>query len=319
MKRFWPPIIALLISAPILTELLSNNVPAPQFFEPRIFLGLATIGYGLPVLVLRELAVRWRAGVAGRIALGLVYGLYNEGLIARTLFLPVHVPIQVFDHYGFFGGINFSWAAVILVWHAFHAFLFPLLLVHAIFPAAAREPWVPARYGWVMAALLFIVASLAFFRSDPINPRPTPFLYVGLLAAMAALVFWARHLPVETAPSSTPIRIWLAGLSGMVFVVSFFLLPILWAHFQVHPMFYFIYVVANLAVALVLLQRKGTMPALLFFGLGAELTTALFCLAGAIGHGSLVNLITDLIFCGLFISAFGALRRPGRLGQGQAG
>ncbi|MES2776031.1 MAG: hypothetical protein V4722_17775 [Bacteroidota bacterium] len=122
---YWKPALLLLFITPVLTELLANNIPAKELFRPKLFLMLATLVYG-PVLLLRELALRWNLRLAGYIVLGLVYGIYNEGLLGKTFFQQ-QIANTTFVDYGFVGGTNLPWAAVISVFHAFYAFLFPIL------------------------------------------------------------------------------------------------------------------------------------------------------------------------------------------------
>ena len=78
----------------------------------RVLMAMMTIGYGFAVLLLREQAVRMRAGGISILLLGLIYGIYNEGIIAKT-FLRVHgVPIKTFDSYGLYEGVETGWAIV---------------------------------------------------------------------------------------------------------------------------------------------------------------------------------------------------------------
>ena len=77
MRAHWKPTVALLLAAPFLTELLSGNLPASVFFRPQVYPFLATVGYGFPILLLREFAVRRQLGLASLFLLGLVYGIFN--------------------------------------------------------------------------------------------------------------------------------------------------------------------------------------------------------------------------------------------------
>ena len=65
MRSHWKPLLALLLTTPFLTELLSDSMPAREFFRPPVLLFLATVGYGFPILLLREFAVRRHLGLAG--------------------------------------------------------------------------------------------------------------------------------------------------------------------------------------------------------------------------------------------------------------
>ena len=133
MRAHWKPVLSLLLLAPFLTELLSGNLPASQFFQPQVYVFLATVGYGFPILLLREFAVRRRLGLAGLFMLGLVYGIFNEGILARTFYLASNVPIKTFDGYGYVFGVAIPWAITISIWHALHSFVYPIVAVSYFF------------------------------------------------------------------------------------------------------------------------------------------------------------------------------------------
>jgi hypothetical protein len=118
-------LLTLVFSAPILTEIVSGNTPAHGLLDPRIGLFLF-MAYSLPLLVIRELTLRWRLTTLGVFPLGLAYGIWNEGLLAQTLIRFEQLPIDKFDRYIYAAGFNFSWAAMIVPWHALLAVVFPL-------------------------------------------------------------------------------------------------------------------------------------------------------------------------------------------------
>ena len=63
------------------------------FFNPGTFLFLF-LGYGVPVLLIREFVVRYNFGLAGTFALGMAYGVFNEGFLAKTMILGTTSPFQ---------------------------------------------------------------------------------------------------------------------------------------------------------------------------------------------------------------------------------
>jgi hypothetical protein len=117
------PAITLMLIAPVFTELLTATVPVHVMVRLVLFLSLGTIGYGFPVLLLRECRSE-KGGGSAHILLGLVYGIYNEGWIAKS-FLQTHgLPIPNFDGYGFFGGMELGGGMSMSAWHAFTCFCF---------------------------------------------------------------------------------------------------------------------------------------------------------------------------------------------------
>ena len=98
--------ILLTMYLPILTgEIMTTSVSVMHFLHPGVFLVLS-ITYGFSVLRMHELVVRWRLGLAGILLLGLAFSIYSEGLGARTVLLSRNVPLDTFDHYSMFLGLN---------------------------------------------------------------------------------------------------------------------------------------------------------------------------------------------------------------------
>lgn len=102
------------------------------------------MGYGFPVLVIREIAVRRNLGLLALFALGVIYGIYNEGFVARTISIePFHTPVDAFAAYGLVGNIRIPWALTITTWHALHAAIYPIAFAHYLFPGSASHGSVP--------------------------------------------------------------------------------------------------------------------------------------------------------------------------------
>ena len=143
----------------VFPELFSGNTPIGEFFRPPILL-LFIVAYGLPILVIREWAVRRGTGWFGIFVMGLGYGLVNEGVFARTIFRETGVPIDTFDHYSYAFGVNWGWAAFIATWHAVASVLLPIALSERLFPA--RGAWIDSRGLAVLAGAVLVTGS-AFF------------------------------------------------------------------------------------------------------------------------------------------------------------
>src|SRR5260370_5087519 len=100
------PVITLMLITPFLTEVLTTNVSITAMLHPKVLLAMMTIGYGFAVLVLRELAIRIKAGVASMVLLGLIYGIYNEALIPKTFLRVYGLPINMYDSFGLCVGVE---------------------------------------------------------------------------------------------------------------------------------------------------------------------------------------------------------------------
>lgn len=199
MRSHWKPIVALLLLTPFLTELLSGNLSATVFFRPQVFLMLATVAYGFPVLLLREFAVRHRLGIFGLLTLGFVYGIFNEGIIAKTFYLATNVPINNFDGYGYAGGIAIPWAVTISIWHALHALLYPIVAVYYLFPQHRESPWLNWQGTVGLAIPTVLIGTLIFFSHGPDRPAGLLAHFI-LMVVMSGWLLWiATQLPASPA------------------------------------------------------------------------------------------------------------------------
>lgn len=83
-KLGFPPALALFLLAPAIGELLSGSAPPVEFFSPFGFVMIVSL-YGSGAVVVRELKVRWKKGIASMLLLGAAYGVLEEGLLSRFL------------------------------------------------------------------------------------------------------------------------------------------------------------------------------------------------------------------------------------------
>jgi hypothetical protein len=297
--------LTLVFSTPILTEIVSGNTPAHALLDPRVALFLL-MAYSLPLLVLRELALRWGLSTPGVFVLGLAYGIWNEGLLARTLLRYQHVPIARFDHYVCAAGFNFSWAALIVPWHALLAILFPLALVAGLFPSEAQATWLGKR---VFAALAAVLIALILFLSIVRKPHPQ---MLACLFAMAALVFVSWLFRGRQALSSRrKIRAVFPFAVGAVGYPAFISVAILLAGRRAPALAYFSYVVAGLTTLGVLCRRFHLLrpPAAARLAVGAYFAASLFNLLGGITRHSLETILTGGFLAAVFLlAAFIGLR-----------
>ncbi len=184
------PIIALTLFSSIVPELITGSTSLSRFVHPETLLFLL-VGYGLAVLVLREYALRSRMGAAGIFIAGIAYGIFNEGLLAKTSILTTGLPVPEFTGYGVWLGISVPWTITISVWHACASVLFPILVTHHIIPDRAGKPWLPVRLVWILAVLLLAFGCASFLGQHRIRGTPPQLLI--LLGCMALLLLVARR------------------------------------------------------------------------------------------------------------------------------
>ena len=309
IKNNWKPILFLFLIIPFLTELLSTNLSLNQFFQPITFLLLTIIGYGLPVLVIRELSVRWNLSALGIFILGLAYGIYNEGLLAKTLLLSANVPIPTFDHYAYLFGINFSWMATITVWHAFHATLFPILLTHHFFPNYSSKPWLSKKAVYFSFILPVIFVSFIFFQKG-IN---------GAVGAISQLIFFfvlilifafiSRLFKQSSAKTKTGPLFWPVFL-GFSFIPVFIVGSSALSGTRVQLLIYFIIISLILLFYIYkMFNPQNSNVKLLYIGLGMYLATAIFGLIASFANGRLSMVIIEILFVIIFVFILISARR----------
>ena len=199
IRRYWKPALLLMVLSPLLAEVISGATPVTLFFMPGIFFPYATILYGFPVLVIREVAVRGKLGLLGLWCLGLLYALYNEGLRAETLFYPLDAPLDTFSTYGLVADVRVPFTLWISFWHGLFSVVTPILFVEYLFPKKADEPWLPLKATWSLAILCVGTAIPYFlFVGDASSTQDVTTLIVHItFLVVAALVLWfvAGRLP----------------------------------------------------------------------------------------------------------------------------
>lgn len=296
------PIITLMLITPFLTEVLTTNVPVTVMLRPRVLLAMMTIGYGFAVLALREIAVRMKAGVASMVLLGLIYGMYNEGLIAKTFFRVHGVPINKFDGYGLYDGFETAWALSISTWHAFFAFLFPIVIVYSLYPHAREERWLNNVVLGILSAVTLLVSALVFFgkggQGAVAGIAGTPRQYL-VMAAISVLLFllarWCCKMG-NIVPGESHSRS--PAIGGFCTQLAVLLVPIMLAATKIPMALYVAYFGVLAGYFFWRISRKSeiTLGGLLIFAFGGQMAVALFAMVGAYKHHSAESLVSSSIF-----------------------
>jgi hypothetical protein len=293
----WRPVLILALIAPLLTELLSTNVTLLQFVQqPWLYPFFATLGYGIPVLLIRETALRWRLGPPGLCSLGLIYGIYNEGLWAKTFLLTQHMPVHEFEGYGVVAGIALPWALTISLWHALYAVVFPLTIVLYLCPEDRELPWLGRKTYYALLALIADVAMLPFFTAGkPPQGAPATMTQLGLYTAVSvALVLAALALPRSDAVDA-PGNVRTAWL-GMLTLVLILVVPIVLAQKKFALSGFYLYMSVVVALVVLLLRVINARKSRVIFSLGGILGMALFVLVIGVASGSIDRCISSAAF-----------------------
>jgi hypothetical protein len=282
--------------APFLTELHTGKIPAPIFFQPITFL-LLIITYGLPVLIIREVSVRLNFKIVPIITLGLAYGILNEGIFAKTLLFKTHATIPTFDNYGYLWGINFSWTVIVLLFHACHSVLYPILIVHFFYPNSSPGPWISKRWTALITLPVIYLGFLFFFN----NYSGSIFYLLFFIATIVILFSIAYFLPYDKKDDGQKTKFSLQpvfwGFAFAFFYIGSFIL----SGMKVNLFFFFIYCTLVLFGTSTLLKKKNwfTLSSLLLFGLGDYMAFSLF---SAIS-GKVVLVVTAIVFEIIFVRA----------------
>lgn len=294
----WRPVLILTLIAPLLTELLSTNVTLLQFvLQPWLYPFFATLGYGIPVLLIRETALRWRIGAPGLWCLGLIYGIYNEGLWAKTFLLTHNMPVHEFEGYGVVHGIALPWAVTISVWHALYAVVFPLTIVHYHCPKERELPWLGRRMYFVLLTVVVNVALLPFFMTGkPPHGAPAGTMtQLGLYTfAAAALLVLALLLPQQRM-ADTPGAVRMVWL-GIMTLIAILVVPIVLAQRKIPLSAFYLFMLAVSVSVLLLLHWIAGRQSRLIFALGGILGMALFVLAIGAASGSIDRCVSSVAF-----------------------
>jgi hypothetical protein len=219
------PAVSLLLLAPVLGELVSGHQAPLEFLNPVNFVILA-LPYGLGALLCRELMVRWGRGRLSLIPLALAYGIYEEGIVARSLWDPGWAELGPVGAYSHWAGVTWTWAAAVLHFHATVSIGSSVLLAHLLHPERRHEPWLTSRQlvGCAIGLALWapVLMVLHPFRPPIVALAVTTLLIAGLLAL-------ARHFPSLPDRPGSPVRpVWygvVAGLATTVVFVVVFTLP----------------------------------------------------------------------------------------------
>jgi hypothetical protein len=261
------PIATLLALTTVLPELFSGSTPPMGFLNPGLLIFLF-LGYGLAILLIRELAVRCRSGLLGLFFLGLAYSVFNEGLLAKTLIIEKSLPVGLYDHYGYLLGISFPWAAGIGAWHACASVIFPILLTHHFFPGAKERPWINGKIALILGLLLMLLASVAFLGTSEKGVKGTPAQLVVLLVIMfvgflLGAVSKGKVLDSASRSVTKPL------LLGFSILIPFWGLGFLASTKAPLAVFFVVWLAVILVYAWVLNRQHWlTLPSFLFFGVG---------------------------------------------------
>ena len=181
-------LLTLILLSSALPELTTSSTLSSDFFRPSVFFILLIFGYGIPILLIRECAVRFHLNYFGLFLFGIAFGLYSEGFIAKTLILSTSLPSAAYNNYGYYFGVSIPFAIAISIWHAIASVVLPVFFTHHLFPEKRGVTWLPK---WL--TILFSFGIMGIGIANLLNPNirvagTIPAL-VLLLSSMLILIF----------------------------------------------------------------------------------------------------------------------------------
>lgn len=226
------PVLALLLLAPAIPELLTGSTPVTELaYNPLGFLlvsfPLDILLYGFGALLIREFAVAYRKGWASILLLGAAYGIAEEGFEVHTFFQPSGAPVDALARYGHLFGVNWLWALALTIFHATYSIGLPILLTNLWFPAAKDVRWFdPGALGVLATVYLLEVVGFGFLVGHGPSPAALGF-FVGVVASLVALAWTAPPYVLAARPGPRSIgrnSLVLLGTGGFAaYVVVLFL------------------------------------------------------------------------------------------------
>ena len=226
------PVLALLLFAPTIPELLTGSTPISELvFDPIGFaigfLGIVGL-YGCGALLIREFAVAFRKGWATVLLLGAAYGIAEEGLAVHTFFEPAgRSPVGALGAYGHAFGVNWLWALGLTAFHAVYSIALPILLTQLWFPEVKGERWLDAgAVGLAAGVYLFVVGLF----SVVVGYGPSPELLAVFLGIEAVLIGLAYLVPrdlLSVRPGPPRVGPWGLAFAGTLFFDAWFLVLVL--------------------------------------------------------------------------------------------
>ncbi|MGD0256988.1 MAG: hypothetical protein ABSB90_03795 [Thermoplasmata archaeon] len=189
------PVLALLLLAPSIPELLTGSTPITTLFVAPAYFAISFLGivglYGTGALLIREFVVYFRKGWASVLLLGAAYGIGEEGFAVHTFFEPYGTPVNALGSYGHAFGVNWLWALGLTIFHAIYSIALPILLVGLIYPREREARWLDrGAVGVAAAVYLFVVVLFSVVVGH--GPSPAAFaLFLAVALVLIGLAWWA--------------------------------------------------------------------------------------------------------------------------------
>jgi len=217
------PVLALLLLAPSIPELLTGSTPITHVVTDPV--GFFLVGfpldillYGFGALLIREFAVAYQKGWASILLLGAAYGIAEEGFEVHTFFGPSSYTVGSLGVYGHLYGVNWLWALSLTVFHATYSIALPILLTNLWFPEVKDRRWLDRGTIQVLG-FVFVLEVVGFDFVAKYGPSLAAALFfAAVVALLVALALKAPRYLLTAAPGRRKVgRISLILLGAVEF------------------------------------------------------------------------------------------------------
>ena len=198
------PIIALLLISPAIGELLSGSAPPLEFFNPFGFILLVGL-YGVGVLIVRELSIKWKKGWGSILLLGAAYGIIEEGLAVKSFFDPNWMDLGILGTYGRWLGVNWVWSVCLTIFHTVYSIAIPILIFSLLFPALKNKKLLGEKGLFVCFIIFFFVIIFIYLFLTPYKPNAFIYLITMIIVAVIVIAAWKVKASYMSAKNLIPL------------------------------------------------------------------------------------------------------------------
>ncbi len=298
--------LSLVLIATVVPSLTGGTTQADVLLRP-VPLFFAVVIHGLPVLAIREWAVRRQVAAGGLFVVGIGYALLVEGLVTKSLFRVDGLPNASFDGQPTVLGVNASWAVLVVTWQALGGVVAPIAVTHALFPQLCWRRWTGR-----LAPTLSVLPLLGFAVATGLAPhggRQAGWAEVALFVALAAALTGAG-LAIKGTWAGPPLAPATAAAAG---AAATLLVPVLSLVAESRPgLVLLVPVILGSLAALAVVgvrYRLDRLPALAFAALGCYAVAAVFAVI-SLGDGAGATALALVVVLAILA---GGLMRSNRL------
>ncbi len=184
LTRKTKAIILLVLLAPLIPELTTGSTPFWNILNPIVLIFLAAV-YGIPCLIYREYMVWRKIGYSELLFLGLIEGIFIEGVVVNTFYNPA-LRDEYLSTYGRLLGVNWPWTIYLTIFHSIFSVLLPIMIIDSLYPDLAGQHLLQPRRLEYLAPIPLLAAIIFAYSPDTYLPQS-----IYTLASITAIaVIW---------------------------------------------------------------------------------------------------------------------------------